>query len=258
MESDYLFPLPEIEEEILKYLDPVCDYKNLVLINKYYHQLSNNNQIFSEYKKFYLYQKNSHELKTLRILRKDKSMIGPLFLSMCTLGYGHLAKYFYEKYHTQLCPSEFLFKQTCQNNHIEIGKWLYDLKTCDISHRVLEQIFIKSCTHGYLEMAQWIYGLKTNHSYFNNRRAFSMACQHGHFDIIKWLWPLEYTISPYCLIQNCFPTVCTEGHLEIAQYLYEINPKAIRNCNERILDMVFHKGHIKMYEWLMTFNVSRH
>ena len=51
---------------------------------------------------------------------------------------------------------EYSFKMACENNNLELAKWLLSVKP-DI-----EDAFVIACSFGNLEMSQWLLSLNTD------------------------------------------------------------------------------------------------
>ena len=51
--SNKFLLLPELDYLIIKYLDPLRDYKNLISVNKDYKNFIENNKLYQELKEFY-------------------------------------------------------------------------------------------------------------------------------------------------------------------------------------------------------------
>jgi hypothetical protein len=59
-----------------------------------------------------------------------------------------------------------------------------------------EHAFRCACENGHLELAQWLYQIKpTINISAYNEEAFRLACSYGHFDVAQWL----QSLTPYGL-----------------------------------------------------------
>jgi hypothetical protein len=80
----------------------------------------------------------------------------------------------------------------CENDYLEVAKWLFQIKpTIDVSIDS-EKIFRTVCENDYLEMAQWLLQIKpTIDISAENEYAFRMACKIGHLGVARWLVQLK-------------------------------------------------------------------
>ena len=107
-----LYILPVFDFEIVfNYLDPIIDYKNLLLVNKYYYHLVTCDETYREIKEFY---KRKNELD----LDKPSESIDDHtkeFMKCCQYGYKRMAQYLYKHYeiniHVQQSLARFRYAQ---------------------------------------------------------------------------------------------------------------------------------------------------
>src|ERR1700733_2541477 len=84
-----IYPVQDIDNIILSFLDPIDDYPKIAKLNKYYRNKTKDNKVYDEYLHFY---NNVHftcyDLSSLFNLRFEK---------MCENGYVNCVKYIYSK-----------------------------------------------------------------------------------------------------------------------------------------------------------------
>lgn len=205
---EYLFPVLEIEEIIIGYLDILRDGMNLLLVNKYMHDVIQNNPVFMEIEEFY--RKKSSIAVYIDV---GHSTVLKNFLKACFKGYIHTAKYLYQKYFDEIdihYMNEIAFQYSCAGGNLELSKWLYNSdpeKKINI-HIDNDLAFQWSCENGHLKVAKWLYQLGSNKLDSNEETnvidiradgdyAFKQCCAHNHRDVAEWLVSIcdEYSFT---------------------------------------------------------------
>jgi len=225
---EYIFPVAEMENYIFGFLDPFVDFKKLFLVNKYYHGVIINTNIYIELKNFRL---NKPKI-TFSIDNLKKEEI--LFILACQNNYLLVAKYLLHEYTTINihAENEYAFRLVCAEGHLKVAMWLYDMAIGLNSpiniHEYNDCAFMWACSNGHLEIAMWLYNLdlKMNSSidiHANNELAFGWACSKNHLQVAKWLYDLgkENNSLVNTNIDNdyAFKWSCIYGHLEVAEWL---------------------------------------
>lgn len=110
--EQFLFPLPEIEEIILSYLDKLVDYKKLMLVNKYYHSMVSHDSVYVELLRFckkihksgIFVPGRAREARPVPSNLSDKTsnVLDAIFTKMCDENYLQLSKYYYGKYQNKI------------------------------------------------------------------------------------------------------------------------------------------------------------
>lgn len=188
----YIFPIPEIEQMIINYLDPVTDWKNLNVINKYFHNLTSRNQTFLELKEFC--QKQTKYFYASRRYNKYDVM----FWKVCRHGSIPVMEYLLNKYAKEIdihSYKEYPFQLCCEFDHLNMAKRLYALsKTTELIniHADDEYAFLQSCRNQHMEIIKWLYQLSQENDNPINIRAhndliYKNSCECGRIEVVKWL-----------------------------------------------------------------------
>lgn len=156
---DYLFPIPEIEQLILNYLD-LMDFKNLLSINKYFNDIIvryPSYHIYLEFKKFCLC-KDGFRIYNMKKANKSQTN----FFKACRYGYLEIAKFLLKNYPNEInlfADFEYAFQTSCENGRLEVAMWLYSLsqggRKFDI-HLYHDRALYISVYNGHLEVHQWL------------------------------------------------------------------------------------------------------
>jgi len=195
---EYIFPVTEIEFQILGYLDPLIDFKQLSLVSKYYHEVVVDDKMYTALKKFCL-DKPEINFKTNKL--KEEEII---FILACENNHLLVAKYLLHKYNQPQniiinihCNDELAFILACANGHLQVAKWLYySGKQIDSPiniHAENEHAFVQACTNNHLEVAKWLYcsGVESNspiNIHAENEYPFGAICENGL--VKKDIWKL--------------------------------------------------------------------
>lgn len=232
--NTYLFQIPEIERIIIEFLDPLLDYVNLVLVNKYFYDIVMEIPIFMRLKEFYhkkdlplIHNSISFHRNINYPHKLNKYQIN--FLKACQFGYLSVGKYFLVKYSNKIEICLFhtnIFQLCCLNGHLETAKFLLDLKCRNLDiHANHEAAFRWSCENGQLEIVKWLYSQSIGNGnpidiHTCNEYAFLMSCKNGHFDVVQYLYNLD---KGNFQIHSCnnfaFRWSLNNGHLEIWKWL---------------------------------------
>ena len=121
--------------------------------------------------------------------------------------------------------NEHAFRVACENGHLVVAQWLYDLKpTLDISAQN-EYAFKMACYSGHLDVAQWLYYIKpTLNISADNENAFRYTCHNGHLQVAQWLYQSKPTLDISAYKEEAFRFACAYGHLQVAQWIQSLNP----------------------------------
>jgi len=186
---EYIFPVAEIEYHIIGFLDPLTDYKQLSLVNKYYYDIVVSDKIYVALKKFCITKPIFYFQKKHNLKNKEKK-----FIIACSNKNILVAEYLYNKYQINIhAGDEYAFQLSCKNGHLEITKWLRKKgiesnSPIDI-HAGNKRAFRWSCKNGHLKVAKWLYkkAIEMNSSiniHEDNEYAFKWSCEKGHLEVI--------------------------------------------------------------------------
>lgn len=139
-----------------------------------------------------------------------------------------------------------LFIFCCNNNQLEILKWIYSLNIINIDY-LLKQIFEICCKKYYLEIIIWLHSIKKI-KYCDS--IFELACDNKSYKIIKWIND-NFVIRNYNSVFNYYCTC----NLEIAKFLYNLDET---KCFIENIDKVFqdhlYDNNLEFVKWIYSFN----
>ena len=214
---DRIFCIPEVEELIFEYLDPVLDLKNIAAISHHYHNLIEYNKEYTEIRNF---------------CRSQKYCNLTTFVNACKQGNIYAVKYVYQK--KNIPHEEYMrgFRYSCYNDHLKIVEWLYNLL-------------------GQLKPSLDLTDLQDR--CLNNKYVFEICCENGHFQMIIWLYNLSGFFDTNIDYDLSFAESCYMNHLEVAQWLYNLSdPIDIHVKNDSIFKLSCQNNHLEMALWLTT------
>lgn len=234
----------------------MLDYINLRLVNKYFNNLVLSVPIVKVRAKLIYRMKNRPDA--------DK------FIVCCANG-------FIDDASTILCITQIdisvhdneAFKQSCENGHIDVAKWLIKNDKEKSIGSCLQQSFNRACANGCLDMAKWlrrpIHGYWINiNIHFDQDYAFRLACCNGHLNVIQWLVLEDKSnrINIHSCNEFAFRNSCINGHLIIAKYLLQLGKN--RNmygeidiyCADKYYGSAFCTKHTDVIEWLRGLDVG--
>ena len=137
--------LEDLDSIILSHCDLEDDFFNIMIINRYYCKLVNNDGLFLSWKKLHL-----SKMRT--------GYIHHNFQFSCYYGCMLYGKYLLNKYpeiniHAY---NDFAFRYSCQNGHLDVAKWLLDLSNKQINSYTINAVFKWTCATGRLDIAKWL------------------------------------------------------------------------------------------------------
>lgn len=254
--QSHLIYIRELEEIILSHLKTPIDFFQLMLINKHFHKIVDNDIIFLEFKNF------CEKENTMKIY----SSHGPLyqkFMKTCKYGYPYTAKYLIEKYAEIKTENHIsALRASCMNGHLKIAQWLYYLNPQIDVHCFDELAFRESCENGHFGIVKWLYSI-TNakiNIHAVNEYAFQFTCRGGHFEIAKWLYSIANgKINIHANEEFAFTSSCGHDHIEIAQWLYSLDNTVYTRLNyprlQCLLNHCKESGFKEIIEWLTLLGI---
>lgn len=268
-----IHPYHEIEELILNLLNPITDYPKLVQVNKYYHTLITNLEIYWQLKEAISFKHYETYV--------DNNLCNLCCIAACTLGYHEIAKLFYQLGNATSNPvpiTEFKLEQFVKRNNFEMVKWL-----CELNPMVMREIsFSVICETNNLEMIGYYFSpqfqnlvmnqYEINYGIFRGKifekdECFKYVCCNNHLEITKFLLSLEETLGKFNIRihQNyIFEECCAKNHLEIAKLLISLEQTHgkidIHSHNDHAFRSSCHNNNLEMAQWLYSldnnFNIS--
>lgn len=185
-----IFITPDIDTAMIFFVNPFCDFFNLILVNKYYHDFiihhdlyHKMNELFHDYKKYH---------------SCEPYIYNEIFIIACRLN-NPLRFYLIKNYKINIhCYYKEPFQTSCQYGHIDVAKWLIELgqlsnfTPIDI-HCYDERAFRLSCQYGHLHIAKWLFELsnQSDNTQINFRvdddYIFKSCYMLNRINIIQWL-----------------------------------------------------------------------
>lgn len=261
-----IFPILEIDQIILEYLDKLSDFYILLRINQYYHEHVNRNPVYLEFKHFHM----NCDIDDIRIPYLNRSE--KLFLNACEGGYPNVIKYFPKMYPGLIYCNEhtfffgIAFNYCADSGSLGMMKLLLDMVNHIIKidiHLYSDYAFRKFCENGNLDCAKWLYdyGIRINSPvdiHVNSDDAFWRACINGHIELTKWLLEIfdntNSPLDPDIIDRSLFFECCYNGKLETAKLLVSIGKQFGENIyiqREPYLFLMSCKnGWFQMAKWL--------
>ena len=157
-----------------------------------------------------------------------------IFLTICELGYLHIAKYLLKRIPTIdiNASNEYSFYSACGNGHIELSKWLLTIDPTIIKKNIDLKIMKRAVKNGHLNVVKWLYSLNPNINLSDdNEYLFRQACIGGYLDISKWLLKEKPDINISIDYDYIYINSIGNGHVKVGKWLLSINPgfKTMRN-----------------------------
>jgi hypothetical protein len=245
--NKYIYPIKEIDKYIISYLNPIIDFSNLRLVNKYYYEFITQDKLLVELRKLAVGMTKSN-IKFGKI---------NIFMYACKHGYSLAAQNCLDKYDVDIFAyKEDAFKLACYDNHIETAKWLYELCNKIDSpiniHIDDDYVFLWVCYSNYIEMTKWLWklGIKYQSSsvipfdiHVDDEFLFIAACSRGHAEMARWLYKESKKLSSVINIHGnddeAFISACENGHIDIAKWLYKKSVKILDPINILVIKNAF-------------------
>ena len=179
---------------------------------------------------FRLLEYRNLSVETLKPFINDKA-----FIEGCNKGNLNLLKWMVDN-DTENCINisgtrwnkEFPFKVACANGHLDVAKWLLEIKP-DIDISIdSEDAFRYACREGHIDIAKWLYGIKPDIDisvcFYEPIR---YACAYGYLELAKWLYETFQGIDLNICDQFPFPHISYLDHEDIVEWM-----NSIRNSRE--------------------------
>jgi hypothetical protein len=161
--------------------------------------------------------------------------------------------------------NDYIFRNACKNNNMELVKFLYPLKTwnlnvgqnedCDI----YRDAFWFCCESGYLEIAQWLVKVEPKYILDIDDDIFACVCMDGHLNVAQWLLKVNPNIDISVDNEWNFGWVCEMGHLEMAKWLLETKPDIdISADNDYAFQRACTNGELEVAQFLMEIKPEKY
>ena len=158
------------------------------------------------------------------------------FTTACYMGDIELVKFWwtyrsdvFTSFIIDMCYNdELLFHKVCENGHLNVAKWLYNLHPYILIDNYTS-IFNIAYTKGYLHMLKWV--VKKDPEYIEDKTKlivpFWESCLNGKLNIAKWIYANSnervYSLNKRSLYygykRNMLLDICGEGSLFIIKWL---------------------------------------
>jgi hypothetical protein len=125
------------------------------------------------------------------------------------------------------------FYDATMNNKLNVVQWLYENYSCTHEYLSNPVFFDYSCVKGYIDMCMWIY---EKHSNTNLRNGFKNCCKNNHLNIAKWIYRIKNSIM---FNDNVFENIIVEKHYEMIMWLYPLNKKFEKHCEQLFIQSCF-------------------
>jgi hypothetical protein len=142
------------------------------------------------------------------------------------------------------------FRSSCENEKLEVAKWLVSLGEVDI-HAYNDSAFRWACQYGHLEVAKWLVSLGGVDIHAYNEQAFRYACEYGYLGVAKWLVSLG-GVDIHAYNEFAFRWSCRRGHLEVVQWLVSLGGVDIHAYSDNAYRNACVNGYLKVSQWLVS------
>lgn len=236
--------IPDIDTYMLNFLD-LPELLQMACVNKFFNRSVNSVQIVEQCQKLRYY--NTNDVK---------------FYQACVNGYLTFAKYILCKFPDMEIDRFDVFSPVCNNNHIDVAKWLVQAKSDGCAKIIIgnniDAVFRISCKTNHTEMAKWLICLGESAGYAKiniDATIFQTACWNNQIELATWLAKLTlsdtYSSINIDVLQEIFTWACYRGQLEIAKLIMQMDNIDIHLDNEGPFILSCTGGHINVAKWLV-------
>lgn len=243
---DSTHPYPELEQMIFDYLDPLTDYKLMLLVNKYYCDLFGKNRLYIELKTISVEKNNiyCYYRECCYCVKKSVNKIHCHFINACKNGYILTIKFLLENFKINIhIDDDYAFRLACENGHTETVKYLFSLDNKINIHAVNNDAFVKACMNNHLDIAKYLVSLMNkevqmessnqtkslNISDYDMRNLLYIACQTGNLPLAEFIFSLDNGIVSKCAEANLLKYSIYNGHINIARWLVSLPEEKINH-----------------------------
>jgi ankyrin repeat protein len=148
-----------------------------------------------------------------------------------------------------------IFRESCNQDQFEIVKWLLDIIGDKINASAYYDAFFTCCQSEQLEMAKLLLSVENNkiNISVNDDYAFIESCYAGHIEMAKWLLSIEGNKIDISANDNCaFFRSCYAGHIEIAKWLIGLDINITNTTMNETFEIVCLNGQVETAKWLLS------
>jgi hypothetical protein len=155
------------------------------------------------------------------------------------------------------------FSEVCDNNQLEISKWIYTNHKID--SRKMCETFKKACINNQSKIVQWLSKVFyfNSHTLDDKKYIFQKVCDNENLEIIKLAYNklgLKDILSGILGEEIIFFDACCNNKVEIAKFLYN-KFYSIRSLNYEViteyLPYACKYGNLKTAKWLVKeYNIK--
>ena len=175
----------------------------------------------------------------------------------CENGHLQIAKYIYELDPTFdiNCGDEYAFRNACKNGHLDVVVWLIDISKGKINYTSTNhQAFRWACEHGHIEIAKIILQVEPNTEINSlSDYAFRYGCKNNHVIICEWLLKICPDIDINIMDDWSFREACQEGSIDSAKWIVSIDKSILEYANIlNIFKSSSLKNNLRVLKWLYS------
>jgi hypothetical protein len=224
--SDRIFSIPEIDDMIINYLDPLVHLKKLARVNHHYHNVVIKNSLYTRLKQVHI---------------KGKRRCLTYFTAACSLGMIDVVKYLFFIHKIKASVSTQAFNRSCLAGHLDVVSLLLNLQgvPCD-----LKKTYQSLMATGYLDIIILL------HNNLSHCEKIGPYCMSGNLDIILWAHHMFINVSKMDA-QNAFAYGCSKDHIDVVIWLYNMYTNIdIHSTGDYIFKNSCDKGNTIVPIWL--------
>lgn len=161
--SNSISSIPEIDDMIFAYLDPVNDLKHLMLVSHHYKTIVNNIALYRNIAKLCV--------DSIQMIHEIETAINTWFMGeinifdrACWFGYLDVAKYLCLNRHIDIRAAfDRAFRWSCRTGHFEIAFWLHCITNGHNLSAFIRDYTIRYSVEGnHLDITIWLYNIYCN------------------------------------------------------------------------------------------------
>lgn len=174
------------------------------------------------------------------------------FIACKEKDFGLARKLFNE---VDLQEKEMCFGFVCGDGYLEFAQWMVSEDSRINIHNHSEFPFRMACQNGHIDVCRWLWDIskKTVDITVYKNDPFRKACKYGHINIVKWLFQiygknkLNITYKGYSPFKNC----CRLDNLDMAKLLLDTYKIPSSVVHDACLDAIKYRS-VKTVELLVN------